>query len=292
MPRAFLLGKIYGAPVVYVSHDRIKQRSSIAIVRMAYALNEYCMRRMSSCVSQGKFTHTELLSVGVAESAIHRFKGCYRYFYETACSSITSKDDAAPRTAILYVGRIEKNKGVLDLIIASAPILNQQNDLQLVYAGNGDASVELQKLSKELDIEDKVTLLGEIPYSEIPALMASAKVLVTPTQTTFHEGHRHAMFEGFMFGLPVIAPSFGPYPHYINDNVNGLLYQPDSFDDLAKKLASVLNDDNLYQRLSNGALEYSESIIDPEINFSCAIDAAFAQTLVNKQCYSHPTTGN
>jgi len=47
---SYLLGKIYDAPVVYVSHDRIKRRSSIAIVRMAYALDEYCMRRMFGCV--------------------------------------------------------------------------------------------------------------------------------------------------------------------------------------------------------------------------------------------------
>ncbi len=275
----YLLGQLYRAPVIYVSHDHIKLPAPNPLLKMIYAIDEYCIRNMASCVCQGKFTRDELLSTGVNDNAIHRFDGSYRYIYETAQSYLTQNNSELKREAILYVGRIEKNKGVLDLINACAPILKNNHELRLIYAGVGDASLELHKRSKELNIEDKVTILGKLPYSEIPALMASAKVLVTPTRTPFHEGHRHAIFEGFMCGLPVIAPNFGPYPYYVTHDINGLLYQPDSFDDLATKVQLVVNDNILHKQLSDGARKYGESIVDPETSFGNAIINAFEKTM-------------
>lgn len=271
----YLLGKLYRIPVIYVSHDKIKLHTSNLIMRLLYALDEYCIRDMGCCVCQGEFTYNELLSAGVNHSAIRRFDASYRYIYEKSRSYVKKEINEPQRSVILYVGRIEKNKGVLDLITACAPILKNHAELQLIYAGIGDASFEIQKRSKELKIDNQVTVLGSVPYSEIPALMVSAKVLVTPTRESFHEGHRHGVVEGFMFGLPVIAPNSGPYPYYVSHNTNGLLYEPDSVADLASKLALIMNDNDFLQKLSKGALEFGEGIVDPETSFGRAINEAF-----------------
>jgi len=271
----YLLSQWFRAPVIYISHDRIKLRSRNPVAKMVYALDEFCIRQMDSCVCQGEFTHHQLLLAGVPNSAIHRFDGSYRNFYEATRAYFAQENKVVERSAILYVGRIEKSKGVLDLITACAPLLKHNGELRLVYAGIGGASVELQKRSKELNIEDKVTLLGAIPYSNIPALMASAKVLVTSTRTTLQEGHRHSVVEGFICGLPAIAPNFGPYPYYIDQNTNGLLYEPNSCDDLANKIALVVNDNDFHRRLSDGALKFSKNIIDPKTSFGSAISEAF-----------------
>lgn len=275
----YLLGQLFRAPVIYITHDKVKLSSTNPVVRMVYALDEFCIKRMANCLCHGEFTHHELLQIGVHNTAIHRFDGSYRNFYATARAYFTQKNRVSERSVILYVGRIEKNKGVLDLITACAPLLKHNNELQLVYAGTGDSSFELQKRSTDLDIENKVTLMGGIPYSKIPALMASAKVLVTPTRTTLQEGHRHSVVEGFICGLPAIAPNFGPYPYYINQNTNGLLYEPDSCDDLASKIALVVNDNVFQQKLSDGALKFSENIVDPKTSFGAAISKAFEQAM-------------
>ena len=52
-----------------------------------------------------------------------------------------------------------------------------------------------------------------------------------------------SVMEGLVMGLPVIAPNFGPFPYLVKDRVNGLLYVPDSVEQLGRTIDLLLDDD-------------------------------------------------
>ena len=78
-----------------------------------------------------------------------------------------------------------------------------------------------------------------MPHENLADLICESTVVVTPTQSQFPEGRCMATMEGLVMGIPVIAPDFGPFPYLVKHNVNGLLYKPDSVNDLQNKLFKI-----------------------------------------------------
>ncbi|MEY8214637.1 MAG: glycosyltransferase, partial [Colwellia sp.] len=79
---------------------------------------------------------------------------------------------------LLYVGNLKHDKGVVELIKGFARVCDKYPSLNLVYAGSGIESKRLDKLSKELNITNKVQLLGAVEHDKLPALITNAKALV------------------------------------------------------------------------------------------------------------------
>ncbi|MEY8215609.1 MAG: glycosyltransferase, partial [Colwellia sp.] len=79
---------------------------------------------------------------------------------------------------LLYVGNLKHDKGVVELIKGFANICENHPALHLVYAGSGVEKKCLAELSKELNITDKVQLLGSVEHDKLPALITNAKALV------------------------------------------------------------------------------------------------------------------
>ena len=83
------------------------------------------------------------------------------------------------------------------------------------------------------------------------------------------------VMESLVLGVPVVAPDFGPFPYLVVHGKNGLLYRPDSINDLAQKLDMILDNDELYIRLKAGARESGDTLLVPSLTFSEAVKRAF-----------------
>jgi glycosyltransferase involved in cell wall biosynthesis len=174
----------------------------------------------------------------------------------------------------LYVGRIEGNKGVFDLLDAFASV-RQSQSAQLVFVGSGSALHELQsRVAERGYTAADVRILGNVPHREIFALMRQALAVVTPTQTHFPEGRCMSAMEAFFSGTPVIAPDFGPFPYLVHHQKNGLLYTPNSTTGLATAMRMLLMDSALLATLRDGALATGFSLAEPQRTFLQAVQAA------------------
>ncbi len=98
---------------------------------------------------------------------------------------------------------------------------------------------------------------------------------VTPTRLGHAESRCKAAIEPIVFGIPVIAPDFGPFPYLIENESNGLLYAPDSVPELRDCLVRVLRDDALHQRLAEGARSTGNGLLESPLTFTQAITLAF-----------------
>ena len=124
---------------------------------------------------------------------------------------------------LLYVGNLKHDKGVVELIKGFANICENHPALHLVYAGSGVEKKCLAELSKELNITDKVQLLGSVEHDKLPALITNAKALVLPS---YNEGVPNVVLEAMACGTPVLTTKVGGIPEVVDEKICGKLIKP------------------------------------------------------------------
>ena len=121
-------------------------------------------------------------------------------FEEIQNSSRAEADLTHP--AILFVGRLEKIKGVGILIKSISFVASSIPDVHLFIAGKGEEESELKYLVKKIGIEDNVTFLGFIPVKEIYSYYRSADIFVAPS---FSEAFPLVSLEAMACGKPLLC---------------------------------------------------------------------------------------
>ena len=106
---------------------------------------------------------------------------------------------AQSRFQFIYVGQLIERKRVDDLI--SALVQLDREDVELTIVGNGPLENELRQQAKRF-LPGRVRWLGQLPMSEIPALVAQADCLVLPSR---HDGWGAVISEALMVGTPVVC---------------------------------------------------------------------------------------
>ena len=131
--------------------------------------------------------------------------------------------DINPRNSILegynvvYVGRLEKIKGIDLLLEALKLVQSKEPRVRLVIYGRGS----LERLVLKHGFVD---FRGPLPYEKIHEAYQEASIFVLPSR---YEGLPNSLLQAMASGLPVIATRVGGVPELIKDKYNGLLIRPD-----------------------------------------------------------------
>lgn len=136
---------------------------------------------------------------------------------------------------ILYVGRLTKIKGVHNLIKALAK-LKDQYSFSLNIVGDGVERDYLEKLVRQLQIEDRIVFHGQV--SDAASYFEKAHIFVYPS--ICEEVFGISIVEAMAYGLIVIAGRVGGIPEIVNEGVNGYLFEKDSSSDLERVLNIVI----------------------------------------------------
>ena len=122
---------------------------------------------------------------------------------------------------IVFVGTLDYRKNVSLLITAVKMLIDAGIPVTLDIIGDGPEFLQLQKMARSLDIEDKINFLGS--FSEITPFLERAHIFVLPSQ---FEGLPNVVLEAMACGLPVIATQVGGVQDIIQHRINGLLVPP------------------------------------------------------------------
>jgi glycosyltransferase involved in cell wall biosynthesis len=160
---------------------------------------------------------------------------------------------------VLAVGRLGPEKGFDLLIRAFARVRERHSDIRLVILGEGPMRTELERLVRELQLTDVVTMPGR---RDARPWFAAARAFVLSSR---YEGFPNALGEAMSAGVPVVAtrcPS-GPEEMVVHGE-SGLLVDVGSIDALAAAILEVLDDPERARRFGQSAQVRARESFSPE----------------------------
>jgi len=157
---------------------------------------------------------------------------------------------------LISVGELNKNKNHETIIKAIKEL-----DVYYVIAGRGDLQDYLQNLIDELNLTDRVKLLGY--RTDVAELYAAADIFVFPS---YREGLGLAAIEGMAFGLPLIVADNRGTRDFCQNNVNGAVCCPKSSEEFAYAIEKLLSNRELMENMKKTNMEKAKEFNNELIN--------------------------
>lgn len=111
---------------------------------------------------------------------------------------------------LLFVGRVEQNKGVFDLLQAFEAAAAEHAELTLEIAGSGGAVEPLVAAIAASPHANRITFHGQLLAGAVHERLAAADLLVCPTRSSFNEGLALVVAEAAVHGVPTLLSSIVP----------------------------------------------------------------------------------
>lgn len=159
---------------------------------------------------------------------------------------------------LVFLGRMEKRKGTLELLQAMPAILEKHPGTTLTLIGSdrphcpprqhGERRTHAQWLAEEIPttVQERIRFAGRLPQSEVDHLLQTADVFVAPSR---YESFGLIYPEAMRWGIPVIGCRVGGVPEIIEDGVTGLLVEPASPGAIASAVTRLLDSPALREQL-------------------------------------------
>ena len=279
---AVILGKIYDKPVIFHYIDaeslpvhRIVYQYIFKSSSIIFAISPYLMDKAKSygtkkVVYLPAFVDTNLFKVDLnARRAIR--------------SDFSIKNDDL---VIGYAGSFSYIEGIPFLLHAFKDLLTSYSNIRLLIVGGVKTKScdDIPKLVKELNLEDKVTIVPPQPHEEVPKFLSACDITCCPKIDCEENRAAHPIkvVEYLSMGLPTICSAVGGITYTIVDGVDGLLVTPGDVKNLEDKLSGIISNPDRAKKIGeNGrkkALqEYSFTTIENKVRESISEIAAAKQ---------------
>jgi glycosyltransferase involved in cell wall biosynthesis len=169
-------------------------------------------------------------------------------------------DPATPRAArptFLYLGRLKRYKGVELAMRALALARESRADITLDVCGQGDDRPRLERLTRELRLEDAVRFLGFVSEAEKQQLLRRAWAVVFPSPK---EGWGITNVEAAASGTPAIASDSPGLRESVQQGVTGYLVPHGDVRALADRILGLAGDPAAVERLGRAARRFAEGL--------------------------------
>lgn len=235
-----LLRRKLHIPVVSTIHSRFANENEIGD-----ALRGFLCRTANACIA---------VSHNLANELIERYKISD---VQVAYNGVTKSKIFGPvkkENYITFCGRLAKTKGI-DILIKAFAILIQNrkySNMKLVVVGDGDLGDSCKNLVQQLQIGNNVIFKGKVPNSVARTIISKSLIHVVPS---IYEPFATVIEEAMMEKTCVIASLVGGAAELIENNLNGILVQPNNIQELARQMQRLLDDPILRNKIEEHALE-------------------------------------
>ena len=167
---------------------------------------------------------------------------------------------------ILYIGRLNPDKGIMDLIKAFNILKKNHKNLSLIFVGFEDG-IKISEIKSNIEKKYKKNFYY-FKYSSNPEhFMRLSDILCIPS---YREGFGQVIIEAAGCGTPSIVSNIYGLKDSIVNNKTGFFFKPKDIYDLNKKLKKLILDKNLRDKMSNESEKrvknyFSSKIIDSEL---------------------------
>ena len=185
---------------------------------------------------------------------LSKFKPCKKTYNEVRAGLSIPKD----AFVFLYLGRLNQDKGVLDLASAFSKVKDDRAYLVVVGPDEADFGTRMQKLS--IPNQDRIRLVG---FSAEPEkYLAAADVLCLPS---YREGFGSVIIEAAAMGVPAMASKIYGISDAVQDQETGLLHPPKDTDEILRCMNLFLSDPRLLKRYGSAAKKRAHKEFDANV---------------------------
>jgi len=166
---------------------------------------------------------------------------------------------------VISVRNHEPLYNVESLIHAIPFVIKSETKARFIVGGGGSLSGRLQRLVKELGVEEYVYFTGKIPYKDVPKYLAAADIYVS---TSLSDGSSASLMEAMACGLPVIVTDLPANREWVIHGENGYLFSPRQSIILSDYILLLLNNPDLRVTFSKRNVEIAKVKADWRKNSS------------------------
>ena len=142
--------------------------------------------------------------------------------HKNGSKSDTGASDQKTDLNLLFVGRLDKDKGIYELLDAMS-VLIKQVKCHLLVAGDGEEKNEMIRRIENTGLKESVSLLGYINADQLDEVYKSASIFILPS---YREGFPAVITEAMSYGLPIITTPIRGICDHLPDDVNALYVHP------------------------------------------------------------------
>jgi glycogen(starch) synthase len=174
-----------------------------------------------------------------------------------------------PPFRIFFAGRIEKNKGVFDLLdIARRFATDGHTDIEFDLCGDGSQLEILRAATASFGLTNRFRCHGHSSKPFMREMYERCHVVIVPTTSDFVEGFNKVVAEAVLAGRPVITSSVCPALEYVRGAVEEV--PPDQAAAYGEAILKLKNDTNLYESRRLASASIREQFYDPQKGWKAA----------------------
>jgi glycosyltransferase involved in cell wall biosynthesis len=241
-----MLGRALGLPsVVKVHGSDVNLVAKLPSVRRQLQL---LLPRATRMVAVSRPLGDELARLGVARERIAIVpNGVDASLFHPGDRAQARRELGLPLDGrvVVYVGRLVRDKGVLDLLAAFATLAARDPRLTLVLVGDGALRAECAAEAERMG--PSLRLAGARPLDEVPRWLAAADLFVLPS---WNEGTPNVLLEALACGRRAVATRVGGIPDVMTSPSLGEMVEPKDVPGLAAALERQLSTDYLAEEVA------------------------------------------
>ncbi|PLX10071.1 MAG: hypothetical protein C0597_17415 [Marinilabiliales bacterium] len=145
------------------------------------------------------------------------------------------------QTILFYGGAINFHRGLQSVIHAMKKIIPIDDTLRLWIVGDGSYKIELEKITKALNIEPYIKFFGYRPNKELLEILSQSDIALIPHLISDHTNSTipHKLFQYMYYEKPIVSSKCIPLKRIIDETQAGFTYNPENLDELAKAIVEA-----------------------------------------------------
>ena len=264
LPVRWVLRKV---PIIFTVHGYHGEGAQFSYQMSCWFSNWLATEVISVCEAE----YNLLRELGLNEKKLHLiYNGVKEPILDpTKSMELAERFHHNPETQLILgtAARLNEAKGLTYLLKAFAaltpspsPIGRGEKELRLVIAGTGELEASLKQEAQDLGISDRVIFTGYL--DDLPNLMQLFDIFVLPS---LQEACSLACAEAMSQAKPVVGTCVGGIAEQVSDRQTGFIVMPRDPDDLAAKLAELINDRELRDRFAKSGYARYRELFSSEI---------------------------
>lgn len=159
------------------------------------------------------------------------------------------------RPIVLYVGRVDPEKSISNVVTAFSGVLEAVPEALLVIVGDGTDRRRLTDLVEALGIQQSVRFLGRVMPPDVMEIYRTAQVFATASET---ETQGIVLIEAAATALPLVAVDAGAVRELCQHKKNGILCHPGDVEEMTDALVKILKNPDVRERYGKASLEIAK----------------------------------